>query len=200
MEAVSGTLEVGILRAISRRLGFFVRIVVVDVGLFVVVFFLFVILFAGVWFSVVRVQCAAKNFVQTLVAFYARDFVLDVGNILLKQLADVREHGSVARGNAILRDGFEEVTERVIEVGAGAELATESGELVADAIGVDKLLFLPGMEKAITAVPIPAGHGAGTGVGESELAGGAGFLFGRESRRFCGGPSGHDFSLILGAI
>jgi hypothetical protein len=36
-----------------------------------------------------------------------------------------------------MRDGFEEVAEGAIEIGAGAELAGESGELLAELVGVD---------------------------------------------------------------
>jgi hypothetical protein len=127
--------------------------------------------------AVMGIERCTNNFVEARVAIDAHNFILHVGNVLLKELADVGEYRGVARRNTILGDRFEKIAEGVIEIGVGAELVTECGEFLADLIRVDELLFLTSVEKAISAVPAPTRHGTGTLVGKCKLAGGGEFRF-----------------------
>ena len=127
--------------------------------------------------AVVGVERCTNNFVQAFAAIDAHNFILHVGNVLLKELADVGEYRGVARRNTILGDRFEKIAEGVIEIGVGPEFVAECGEFLADLIRVDELLFLTSVEEAISAVPAPAGHGTGALVGECEFAGRGEFRF-----------------------
>jgi hypothetical protein len=144
----------------------------------------------------VGIERFANNVIQAFLTIDADDFILEVGDIVLEQLADVGEDGGAARRNAIPRDGLKKIAESAIEVGIGAELSGEGGEFVAEFAGGDELLFLMSVEEAIFFVLIPAGHGAIAGIGEREHAEIVGllFLFRRGLFRLCGRFSLHDFS------
>jgi len=64
-------------------------------------------------------------------------------------LAEVGEVGGFAEGDTVLGDGDEEFAEDVVDVGGSEEIAVEGcRDFFAEALGLDALEFLAGMEGA----------------------------------------------------
>ena len=77
------------------------------------------------------------------------ELLFDVGEAREHDLAHVGEGESFADGDAVLGDGDEEFAEDVVDVGGGEEAAVEGrGDFVAEALGLDELKFLAGVEGA----------------------------------------------------
>jgi len=73
--------------------------------------------------------------------------LLHVGEGREQDLAEEGEGGGFAKGDTVLRDGGKEFAEDVIDVGGGEEIAVEGGgNFVAQALGLEELQLLPGME------------------------------------------------------
>jgi len=118
-----------------------------------------------------------------------RELLFDVGEAREHDLAHVGEGESFADGDAVLGDGDEEFAEDVVDVGGGEEAAVEGrGDFVAEALGLDELKFLAGVEGAERGMGRVAQHAAVAAVGELELAaecvGGAGISIGHERLLF----------------
>jgi hypothetical protein len=105
------------------------------------------------------------------------EFVLEA-ELLLYQgdggeqgFAEVGEIGGFAEGDTVLGDGDKEFAEDVVDVGGGEEIAVEgSGDFFAQALGLDALEFLPGMEGAVGRMGRAAEHAAAAVVGKLKLA------------------------------
>ena len=77
------------------------------------------------------------------------DFMANHGNRLEQELAEVREDSGVARREAILSDGFEEIAEDAVDVGGGVKVTGPgSGDKFAELIGVEKPLLHALVEEA----------------------------------------------------
>lgn len=86
-------------------------------------------------------------------------------------LAEIGEAGGFAEGDTVLGDGDKEFAEDVVDVGGGEEIAVEGcGDFFAQALGLDALEFLPGMEGAVGRMGRAAEHAAAAVVGKLELA------------------------------
>jgi hypothetical protein len=97
------------------------------------------------------------------------EFLLDLGEGAEEELADVGECGGVAGRNAIVGEEGEEFSQDVVEVIGGLEVAGEGGELGADAVQFEELLFLASVDKAERGMGIETEHAALAAVGESVL-------------------------------
>ena len=107
------------------------------------------------------------------------ELLFDVGEAREHDLAQAGEGEGFANGDTVLGDGDEEFPEDVVDVGGGEEVAVEGdGDFVAEALGLDELEFLAGVEGAEGGMGRVAQHAAVAAVGELELAaesvGGAG--------------------------
>lgn len=97
---------------------------------------------------------------------------LDEGEAGEHDLAHVREGSGFARRDAVLRDGGKEFAEDVVDVGGGEEVAVEGGgDFVAEALGLEELKLLAGMEGAENRMVGAAQHAAAAAVGKLKLAG-----------------------------
>jgi len=104
-------------------------------------------------------------------------FVLE-GKLLLHEgdrgeqgFAEVGELGGFAEGDAILGHRDEEFAENVVDVGGGEEIAVKrSGNFATEALGLDALEFLAGMEGAEGWMGRATQHAAAAIVGKVELA------------------------------
>jgi hypothetical protein len=77
------------------------------------------------------------------------EFLLQEGDGGEESFAEVGEVGGFAKGDAVLGDGDEEFAEDVVDVGGGEEIAVEGcGDFFAEALGLDALEFLAGVEGA----------------------------------------------------
>ena len=90
-----------------------------------------------------------------------------------KQLADIGEDGGVAHGDAIGSHDGEKLSQSVIDVVAGLEPARKAGEFGGDALGVEELLLLPGVEEAEGRMGVQAEQAAlmAASVGEEAAVG-----------------------------
>lgn len=98
------------------------------------------------------------------------DLVLDGGEAVEEELADVGEDGDVAAGDAVAGEEGEEFAEDVIDIAGGLEFAGEGGELGGDAVGFEELALLAGVDEAEARVGGGAGEAAFAAVGEGLLA------------------------------
>jgi hypothetical protein len=86
-------------------------------------------------------------------------------------LAEEGEGGGFARRDTVLGDGDKEFAEDVVDVGGGKEIAVEGGgDFVAEALGLEELKLLPGMEGTEGRMGRAAQHAAAAAVGEVKLA------------------------------
>jgi hypothetical protein len=112
-----------------------------------------------------------QDFVPVLGLVGERILFFDVGEGREHDLAEAGESGGFANGDAVLGDGDEEFTEDVVDVSGGEEIAMEgSGDFAAEALGLELVKFLAGMEGAEGSVGRVAQHAAAAAVGELELA------------------------------
>lgn len=112
-----------------------------------------------------------EDFVPVVEFIGERELPLHVGEAREHDLAEVGENGGFAGGNAVLRAGGEEFVEDVIDVGGGEEIAVEGGgNFGAEALGLEELEFLLGMEGAEGRMERAPQHAAGTAIGELKLA------------------------------
>jgi hypothetical protein len=99
------------------------------------------------------------------------EFLLQEGDRSEQSFAEVGEVGGFAEGDAVLGDGDEEFAEDVVDVGGGEEIAVEGcGDFFAEALGLDALELLAGMEGAEGRMGWAAEHAAAAVVGKLELA------------------------------
>jgi hypothetical protein len=98
------------------------------------------------------------------------DLVLDGGEAVEEELADVGEDGGVAARDAILREESEESAEDVVDVAGGLEFAGEGGEFGGDAVGFEELALFAGVDEAEVRVGGRVGQAAFAAVGEGVLA------------------------------
>jgi hypothetical protein len=97
--------------------------------------------------------------------------LLHVGEGREQDLADEGEGDGFANGDTILRDGDKEFAEDVVDVGGGEEIAVEGGgNFVAQALGLEELQFLPGMESTEGRMDRAAQHATAATVGKMKLA------------------------------
>jgi hypothetical protein len=86
-------------------------------------------------------------------------------------LAEIGEVGGFAKGDTVLGDGGKEFAEDVVDVGGGEEIAVEGcGDFAAQALGLEELKLLPGMEGTEGRMGRAAQHAAAAAVGKMELA------------------------------
>jgi hypothetical protein len=96
--------------------------------------------------------------------------LLHVGEAREHDLAEVGEDGGFAKGDTVLRDGDEKFAEDVVDVGGGEEIAVEGGrDFCAQALGLEELQFLPGMEGTAGRMDRAAQHAAGAAAGKWKL-------------------------------
>jgi len=111
-------------------------------------------------------------------------FLFEVAKGDEKEFADEGEGGCVARRDAILGDGLEELAENEIDVcGSHEWTGNRRGELGAEKIGFDDLALGAGVEDAQRRMISPAKHAASAAVSELELAE-AGLVDGNEGTGF----------------
>ncbi len=120
---------------------------------------------SGEWGGIVQHFFPVVEFVAE------RKLLLYLGEGREQDLAEVGEDGGFARGDAVLGDGGKEFAEDVVDVGGGEEIAVEGdGNLVAQALGLEELQFLPGMEGTERRMDRAAQHAAAAAVGKLKLA------------------------------
>jgi hypothetical protein len=86
-------------------------------------------------------------------------------------LAEVGEVGGFAGRDAVLGDGDKEFAEDVVDVGGGEEIPVEGGgNFFAQALGLEELKLLPGMEGTEGRMGRAAQHAAAAAVGKLKLA------------------------------
>jgi len=112
-----------------------------------------------------------EDFVPVLKFVLERKLLLHVGEAREHDLAHVGEDGGFAKGDSVLRDGSKEFAEDVVDVGGGEEIAVErGGNFVAQALRLEELEFLPGMEGTESRMERAAQHAAPAAVGKWKLA------------------------------
>jgi hypothetical protein len=127
-----------------------------------------------------------EDFVPVVEFVAERELLLDVGEAREHDLAHIGEDGGFAKGDTVLRDGGKEFAEDVVDVGGGEEIAVQGdGNFVAQALGLEDLEFLAGVEGTEGRMERAAQHAAAAAVGKWKLAarGGtcAGILIGHGS-------------------
>jgi len=99
------------------------------------------------------------------------ELLLDVGEGRKHDLAEESEGCGFAKGDAVLCGGDKEFAEDVVDVGGGEEIAVEGGgDFAAQALGLEELEFLAGMEGAEGRMGRAAQHAAAAAVGKLKLA------------------------------
>ena len=99
------------------------------------------------------------------------ELMFDVGKGEEHELAEVGKSVSGADGYAVLRDGGEDFSEDMVDVGGGQEVTGEGGgKLRADFARFEELLFFTGMEDAQGSMSGGAGETATAAVGGLEGA------------------------------
>src|SRR5712664_1216546 len=112
-----------------------------------------------------------EHLVPRLVLIYEGVFLLEVGEGVEHELADIGEDGGVAGWDAVLGRGGEEFAENEVDVRSGHELAGEGGgEFGAEALGFEKLHLVAGVEGTKRGMSGVAEHAAAAAVGSLELA------------------------------
>ena len=77
------------------------------------------------------------------------ELLFDVREAREHDLAEEGEGGGFAEGDTVLGCGDEEFAEDVVDVGGGEEIAVEGGgDFAAEALGLEELQFLAGVEGA----------------------------------------------------
>jgi hypothetical protein len=89
----------------------------------------------------------AKDFLPALIVLRANRFLLDSTLAVEKKLGQIGQEPGVANGNAVGGDKLEELTDDVLDVRGGLEVAGERGELIADVVQFEELLLLAGVEE-----------------------------------------------------
>ena len=115
---------------------------------------------------------ATERVLPSVVVAGGDNVTLDGGKGLEDELADVSENGGVARRNAVVGEEGEEFSQDVVEVVGGLELARDGDEFGADAIGLEELLLLAGVEEAEGGMILPADHAAAAAIAAGEQAAG----------------------------
>ena len=111
------------------------------------------------------------HFCPVLEFVVERKLLLHVGEGREHDLAEEGEGGGFAKGDTVLRDGDKEFAEDVVNVGGGEEIAMErGGNFAAQALGLEELQFLPGVEGTEGRMGRAAQHAAAAAVGKLELA------------------------------
>lgn len=87
-----------------------------------------------------------------------------------KKLCETSEYLDVADGDAIRGCELEELTNELISVGCGDELARGRAELGGDLLELEELLLFAGMECAQVRMALLAQHAATASVSEGKLA------------------------------
>ncbi len=119
----------------------------------------------GEWGGVVQ------DFVPVVEFVVEGKLLLHVGERREQGLAEDGEDSGFAKGDTVLRDGAKEFAEDVVDVRGGEEIAVEGGgNLVAEALGLEALQFLPGMEGTEGRMKRAAQHTATAAVGKLKLA------------------------------
>jgi hypothetical protein len=86
-------------------------------------------------------------------------------------LAHIGEGHGFAKGDTVLGDGGEELSHHMVDIGGGEEIAMKrGGNFVAEALGLEELKFLPGMEGTEGGMGRAAQHAAAAAVGKMKLA------------------------------
>jgi len=94
-----------------------------------------------------------------------------VGEGRKHDLAEESEGCGFAKEDAVLCGGDKEFAEDVVDVGGGEEIAVEGGgNFAAEALGLEELEFLPGVEGTEGRMGRAAQHAAGAAVGKMKLA------------------------------
>jgi hypothetical protein len=88
----------------------------------------------------------AKNFLPATIVLRTNGFLPDAALAIEKKLGEIGQEPGVANGNAIGGDQLEELADDVLDVGDGFEVAGKGGELIADVVQFEELLFLSSME------------------------------------------------------
>jgi hypothetical protein len=90
-----------------------------------------------------------EDFIPVIEFVGEGELLFDVGEGREHDFAQAGEGEGFADGDAVLGDGDEEFAEDVVDVGGGEEAAVEGGgDFVAEALGLDALKFLAGVESA----------------------------------------------------
>ena len=112
-----------------------------------------------------------EDFVPVLEFVAEGKLLLHVGEGREQDLAEVGESGGFARRDTVLRDSDEKFAEDVVDVGGGEEITVErDGDFGTQALGLEQLEFLPGMEGTEGGMVLAAQHAAAAAVGKWKLA------------------------------
>jgi len=112
-----------------------------------------------------------EDFVPVVEFVGEGELLLHVGEAREHDPAEESEGGGFAKGDAVLGGGDKEFAEDVVDVGGGEEIAVEGGgDFAAQALGLEELPFLAGMEGTERRMGRAAQHAAGTAVGKVKLA------------------------------
>jgi hypothetical protein len=112
-----------------------------------------------------------EHVVPRLVLICERVFLLEIGEGVEHELADIGEDGGVAGWDAVLGRGGEEFAENEVDVRSGHELAGEGGgEFGAEALGFQELHLIAGVEETEGGMGVVTEHAAAASVGSLEMA------------------------------
>jgi hypothetical protein len=99
------------------------------------------------------------------------EFLLYVREAREHDLAEEGQGGGFAEGDAVLGGGDKEFAEDMVDVGGGEEIAVEGGgDFAAQALGLEELGFLAGVEGTEGRMGRAAQHAAPAAVGKVKLA------------------------------
>ena len=100
-----------------------------------------------------------------------RELLFYVGEGREHDLTEEGEGGGFAKGDTVLREGDKEFAEDVVDVSGGEEITMEGGgNFAAQALRLEELQFLPGMEGTEKRMGRAAQHAAAAAVGKMKLA------------------------------
>ena len=111
-----------------------------------------------------------KDLLPALIVLRANGFLFDSALPVEKKLGQIGQEPGVTNGNAVGSDKLEELTDDVLDVRGGFEVAGERGELFADVVEFEELLLLAGVEEAERRMRSMTEHATLAAVGERKLA------------------------------
>ncbi len=89
----------------------------------------------------------------------------DAGKGAEEEMSNIGEGGGVARRDAVIGDEGQELAEGVVQAAGGLVFTGERTEFGANAVEINELLLLAGMEEAEGGMGFPAGHAAVATIG-----------------------------------
>ena len=127
----------------------------------------------------------AKDLLPALIVLCANHFLLDSALAVEKKLGQIGQEPGVTNGNAVGSDKLEELTDDVLDVRSGLEVAGERGEFIADVVQFEELLLLAGVEETERRMRSVTKHATLAPVGERKLTEGGFVGSGARARLLC---------------